>query len=683
MKISPDWLREFVDYKVSPRQLADDITLAGIAVESVRGEGEATLYEMDITTNRVDAMNHYGIAREISAIYGADLKPLAAKSPAAKGSANVSVEIEVPELCTRFSGQVIRNVKIGQSGERVRKRFARVEQKLINSAADATNYVLLMMGKPTHAFDLDKLEGGKLIIRMAKPGETLKTLDGVERKLHPEDVVVADTRKPVALAGVMGGWDSMITEFTKNILIESAWFDPAAVRRSSRRHLLHTDASHRFERGADFAACPASVALVRDIILETGGELEGGMIDVIAKPFTRAPIRLRLAEVTRVLGKEIPAGEVESILQKLGFTPTRNGAEYSVELPTWRLDVEREIDLVEEIARIHGFNKFPNTLPGFSGAVIVPQETAKKDKIREALLALGYNEAVSSTFIAKEDSIASTSAQTRIVEIANPLSEEAASMRASLTPGMLQMIAGNLNRGRDPAEVRLFEAGHVYSMRGDATVDEHDSLCVGATAAAIVDNKASGEAAQTFLRFKGDMEELLSQFELPGLSYAADANDPGQQQFHPGRSAKAVSNGMTLARFGQLHPQAASVHKFKQDVYIADIALEKLLATPLQARRYQRLSRYPAVERDFSFLFEKTVTFGQMESAIAALNLPELRGVVPAEIYSGDKMDAGKYSMLLRVTFQSRERTLRDDEVAQWSAKIVAALKALGGVQRA
>src|SRR3954468_20386964 len=275
MKISPDWLHEFVNYQVSPRQLADDITLAGIAVESVRGEGDATLYEMDITTNRVDAMNHYGIAREISAIYGLDLKPLAAKLPAGAGKTTVTVDIEVPELCTRFTGQVIRNVKIGQSGERVRKRFAQVEQKLINSAADATNYVLLMMGKPTHAFDLDKLEGSKLIIRLAKPGETLRTLDGIDRKLHPEDVVVSDARKPVALAGVMGGWDSMITESTKNILIESAWFDPAAVRRTSRRHLLHTDASHRFERGADFASCPMSVALVTQIILESGGELEG------------------------------------------------------------------------------------------------------------------------------------------------------------------------------------------------------------------------------------------------------------------------------------------------------------------------------------------------------------------------------------------------------------------------
>lgn len=682
MKISPDWLREFVSGAPSDDcALADAITLAGIAVESVRGEGDRTLYEMDITTNRVDAMNHYGIAREISAVYSLDLKPLSAKLPAVKGNANVSIEIQEPALCTRFSGQVIRNVNIGQSGEHVRKRFAQVEQKLINSAADATNYVLLMMGKPTHAFDLDKLEGGKLIIRLAKPGETLKTLDGIERKLHPEDLVVADARRPVGLAGVMGGWDTMITDSTKNILIESAWFDPATVRRTSRRHILHTDASHRFERGADFASCTISVELVTHIILESGGELDGGLIDVIAKPFQRAPIALRVSEVARILGKQIPAAEIETILRKLGFSPIRNAGEYIVELPTWRLDVEREVDLIEEIARIHGFNKFPNTLPGFSGAVIELPDAAKRAKIRETLLALGYNEAMSSTFIAKEESTAFAADRTRIVEIANPLSEEAASMRASLVPGMLQMIAGNLNRGTDPAVVRLFEAGHVFSLRGDG-VDEHDSLCIGATAAAIA-GKDSADAAQTFLRFKGDIETLLAAFDLPNPQSTADANDSGQQQFHPGRSAKAIAGGTTLIRFGQLHPEAAASRKFKQEVYVADVALNKLLALPLHAPRYERLSRYPAAERDFSFLFAKSVGFSQIESAILSLKLSELRSVTPAEIYSGEKTQAGTYSILIRATFQSNDRTLRDDEVAQWSARIVEALKSLGGVQRA
>src|SRR4051812_7980833 len=564
MKISPNWLREFVPYTVDPRQLAEDLTLAGIAVESVSGSGDSTIYEMDITTNRVDAMNHYGIAREISAIYDLDLKPLTAKLPAPKGKANFPIEIEVPEFCTRFTGQIIRNVKIGQSTGRVQKRFAQLEQKLINNAADATNYVLLEMGKPTHAFDLDKLEGGKLIIRLARAGETLKTLDGIERKLHTDDVVVADAKKPVGLAGVMGGWDTMITAETKNVLIESAWWDPAAIRRAARRHAIHTDASHRFERGADWASCPISTDLVSEIILESGGELEGEKIDVIAREFKREPVPLHHAEANRILGKEIPSHEVERIMRRLGFaltpariapvaTPVSTGkaaavieapADYSVELPTWRLDVEREIDLIEELARIHGFNKFPNTLPGFTGAVVEPVEEGRKEKIRSTLLSLGYNEAISSTFIAKADSQAfSTSA---IVEIANPLSEEASAMRASLIPGMLDMISNNLNRGTDPSQIRLFESGHVYSLEDvkNSETEEHESLCVGATAAAILGHGTVGASAsngaavgsEVFLRLKGDMETLLESFQHQSLTF--DTETPSY--FHPGRSARAV-----------------------------------------------------------------------------------------------------------------------------------------------
>ncbi|MCU1306615.1 MAG: phenylalanyl-tRNA synthetase beta subunit [Acidobacteriaceae bacterium] len=697
MKISPHWLRDFVDYKVDARQLAEDLTLAGIAVESVSGTGDATIYEMDITTNRVDAMNHYGIAREISAIYDIDLKPLEAKLPAPKGKANFPIEIEVPDLCTRFTGQVIRNVKIGPSPARVQQRFAQLEQKPINNAADATNYVLLEMGKPTHAFDLDKLEGGKLVIRMARAGETLKTLDGVERKLHREDVVVADAKKPVALAGVIGGWDTMITEQTKNILIESAWWDPAAIRRTSRRHAIHTDASHRFERGADWVSCPISTDLVSQMILESGGgELEGGKIDVIARDFKREPIDLHHAEVARILGKEIPSNEVERIMRRLGFTLTASRispvattvktgtatavieapADYTVELPTWRLDVEREIDLIEELARIHGFNKFANTLPGFTGAVVEPPEAEKKEKLRPTLLALGYNEAISSTFIAKSDSIAFTSNETAIVEIANPLSEEASEMRASLVPGMLDMIANNLNRGTDVSAIRLFESGHVHSMQTNGNADEHDALCIGATASAI---SSSADAAEKFLRFKGDIESLLESFQHDSLTFDTETPD----YYHPGRSARAVMDGIIVARFGQLHPNVASARKLKQDVYVAEVMLDKLLQLPLRAARYTKLSRYPAVDRDFSFLLDDSITFDRITTAIRGFRLNELRRIEPAEIFRGGNVPAGKYSMLVRVTFQSTERTLRDDEVALWSTQITEALKALGGIQRA
>ena len=339
MRILSSWLREYVPgITVSDRELADDLTLRGIAVEGVFDLGaHGSLFEMDITTNRVDAMNHYGIAREAATIYGLELKPLDASLPAAKKAAQAfPVAIEEPRLCGRFTARVLRGVKIAPSLGMVAERFRLLEQKLIYNAVDASNYVLLGMGQPTHAFDLDKLEGG-IIVRRARKGEKLRTLDGVERTLDPDDLVVADERKALGIAGVMGGWDTMITAETRNILVEAAWFDPGVVRRSSKRHLLHTDASHRFERGADFDAPPVASALVSQIILEAGGQPEGELVDVVvpeavARTAKRASIGFSMNDVRRMLGptedtEGITAAMAEGILTGLGCGLEQAGAE--------------------------------------------------------------------------------------------------------------------------------------------------------------------------------------------------------------------------------------------------------------------------------------------------------------------------------------------------------------------
>ena len=382
MKISPQWLRDFVDLDVNYHQLADDLTLAGIAAESVSGEGDGATFEMDITTNRPDAMNHFGVARECSAIYDLPLKaiepklpvPSAAKATSSGASSDTTevvpfpIEIAEPELCARFTGRVIRNVTIKPSPANVVRRLGLLDQRPINNAVDATNYTLWEMGKPTHVFDLDLLEG-KIVVRRARDGEVLKTLDGVERKLTGEDLVVADAKKPVGLAGTMGGFDTMITEKTRNILIESAWWDPVTVRKMSRRHGLHTDASHRFERGADYESTVLSCNRVAELILQSGGgELVGGPIDVIAKRLDQAPVALHLSEVHRILGEKLEVAEILRILRRLGFElipEPGEELEFTVQVPSWRLDVEREIDVIEEIARLHGYDKFANTLPAY------------------------------------------------------------------------------------------------------------------------------------------------------------------------------------------------------------------------------------------------------------------------------------------------------------------------------
>ena len=689
MKLSPTWIRDFVALPVDDHRLAEDLTSIGIAVEGISGGGDSTVFEMEIGTNRPDAMNHYGVAREASAFYDVPLKLISPKLTSAAKAASTArsggtievvpfpITIEEANLCPRFTARVVRGVKIRPSPANVVQRLGLLDQRPINNAVDATNYTLWEIGKPTHVFDLDLLEGGKIIVRRARDGETLKTLDGVERKLTTEDLVVADGRKPVGLAGVMGGFDTMITDKTRNILIESAWWDPAMVRKMSRRHGIHTDASHRFERGADYESTVLSCDRVAELILQSGGgELVGDVVDVVAKRIDQAPVALHLAEVGRILGEELGTNEILGILKRLGFESVPEPgeeAEFTVHIPSWRLDVEREIDLIEEIARLHGYDKFANKLPAFSGAVIDQPDQAKDQKLRSLLLALGYNEAVSLSFISHED--AAKFSPMPAIELANPISDEASVMRNSIVPGILGMVAYNLNRGSD--NVRLFEAGPVWEASGPKAM-ELKRVCMGATGSAVAASVNQGARPLSFFDLKGDMETLLEAFECDALCYDSNA----AEYYHPGRSARAVMDGATVAQFGQIDPEKAA-RKLRQDVWLGEIFLDRLYTHSLRQVRYQALPRYPAVERDFSMVFGDAVGFEKIQQAVMGLGIAELRSFVPVEIFRGGAVPAGKYSILLRATLQSGERTLREDEVAQWSGKIINALEGLGGMLRA
>jgi phenylalanyl-tRNA synthetase beta chain len=673
MRIIPSWIREFVEVKANDHDLAEALTHAGIAVESIAEEHGHTIYEMDLTTNRVDAMNHFGVAREASAIYDVDLKPVTPKLSKPEGEANFAIELEDPQGCPRYTARIIRGVKVAGSPKAISQRLELLGSRAINNIADASNYTLFEIGHPTHAFDLDTLQGGKIVVRRAREGETLKTLDGEERKLTPNDLVIADAVKAVALAGVMGGYDTMITEKTTNVLIESAWFDPATIRQTAKRLGMHTDASHRYERGADFGITPLACDRVAELILQTaGGRLEGRQIDQIARTPERRVIELRRSEVKRHLGLDLPEPEIERILRRLGFE-VKPGSDYSVTVPAWRLDVEREIDVIEELARIHGFNNFPNTLPAFAGAVVELPDEAKRAKVRETLLALGYNEAITLTFVSKEDAAQFGGGEP--LAIANPLNEEQGYLRTSLVPGMLGTIAYNLNRGN--TEVRLFESGDVFEKLGER-FEERRRLCFAATGNAIEASVHTKAKPVDFFDLKGDVEDLLAAFTHRSIYF--DTLVPAY--YHPGRSARIALDGATIGYVGQLHPAIADVRKLKQDVYLAEIQLERLFQHELRQPRFASISRYPAVERDFSFVFDDAVTFERVHAAVEALSVEEMIDFKPVETFRGGSVPAGKYSFLVRAAFQSPERTLRDEEVAGWSGQIIKALESLGGTLR-
>jgi phenylalanyl-tRNA synthetase beta chain len=713
MDILTKWVRAYLPaLDVDDRQLAEDLTLRGIAVEGeFPAECGGARFEMDITTNRVDAMNHYGVAREVAAIYGVELKPL--RDGIAKAvvetapGAGFPVRIEAEDLCGRFTARVVRGVTVGASTGKIAEYFGALGQKAISAPVDVTNFGWMAMGQPTHVFDLDAIVGG-IVVRRARAGERLRLLDGSEKVLVADDLVVADEEKALGLAGVMGGWDSRVTEATKNILVEAAWFDPAAIRASSRRHGLHTDASHRFERGADFNAAPLANHLVTRLVVEqSGGEVVGPMVDVVvpemaARTAERAPIVLRVREVQRHLGSTtetdfdwagrpvspLNATRVRRILEALGcqvvgFAPEDAGmmegepSGFQFKLPSWRLDLAREIDLIEEVARVHGYNKFANTLPSAAGAVIEQPHAGQERVIRETLRGLGYSEAVSSTFVSEGEAEMFGAAGEGAVAMGNPLSAEAGMLRPSLVPGMATMLGVNLHR--DVSAVRLFEMGTVFTGSTEA-VQERAGLVLGATGDAQA-TALYGAADALFYAVKGALETLLAKF-VGAVAFEASGL-PGWMA--AGRGARVLLDGKVVGVFGELSAAEAERRKLRQTCVVASVDAQRLWETALRSPVARELSRYPAVERDFSFVFADAVRWVSLEEAVRGLGIAELRSVRPVEVFrdaKGKAVAAGSYSMLVRVVFQSGERTLTEEELTGWSARVVATLVGLGGVQR-
>ncbi len=700
MKILTKWLRSYLpQLGAGDKELAEDLTLRGIAVEGIfdLGSGNGSLFEMDITTNRVDAMNHYGIAREAAAIYGTPLAPLDQTLPEPRTAAEpFPVRIEAEDGCGRFTARVLRGITIGPSrdwfpGAEVATWFGLLEQKCISNAVDATNFAWLAMGQPTHAFDLDKLEGG-IVVRRARKGERLKTLDGVDRELDPGDLIIADHAKPVGLAGVMGGWDTMITAATTNVLIEAAWFDPMAVRRTARRHGLHTDASHRFERGADFNAAPVASALVSRILLANGGWVEGDLADervpaLEARTARRRPITLAITEVRRILGttideEGITAATVEHVLTGLGCRLANQSVNaekpvWLVKLPGWRLDLEREIDLIEEVARVYGYNRFANTLPAFGHGVQALPWAESEAAVRRILLAAGFHEAIGSTFCPAAEAAQTAPQPGLVVPLGNPLSEEAGVLRPSLIPGMLTMIAGNLHR--DVSDVRLFELGAVFSGATDKVV-ERPSLAFAAAGVLPEQGALRPGRVMDFFDVKGVVGQVLSCFQSRATYFDRFAPEAGLMPpwLHPHRAARMAVDGATVGWFGQLHPREAAARKFRETVFAGELHLDRLYKLPLRQPSARDISRFQPVHRDFSLILDRGIPWERIEHALRGLAIPEMIDFRPREVFRDARLGEQEYSLLLGVTFQAADRTLREEELNALQTSLVEALGRTG-----
>ena len=667
MKISYSWLKEFVDITVEPAVLGQRITQVGLALESLEDREGDTVLDLDVTTNRPDCLNHLGVAREIRVIYGGSLRrpQFQLKEGSKAASEAFSVSIADPDLCGRYCARYIRGVKIGPSPDWLKKRLEAVGIRSINNVADITNYVMMELGHPMHAFDADKLRGQQIIVRRAEVDEKLTTLDGAAHTLNPSILVIADASRPVALAGVMGGADSEITGSTTNVLLESAYFNPGSIRKTARTLGMTTEASYRFERGTDIEmaafACDRTATLIHEL---AGGEKLRGMIDVYPGKVKPASITLRRDRIARVLGAAVDEAVVNQIFERLELKPAQTSQGWTVEVPTFRVDLAGEEDLLEEIARHYGFDKFPATLPATRGfGLLLPHERRLR-QLRSFLSASGYSEITTYSFSSEQmEKLFYPDIQP--VRLRNPMSEEAAILRTSLIPGMLTTLQWNLNRG--VRNLQVYELSKVYWSGG-----ERRTLLLGACGNLRMASVHESPREFDFFVLKGDIEELLNGFNAP----ARLTTDNIPKYYHPGRFARVGH----LAMFGELHPAYAEPFKFRQRVYLAEIDIELLLGSS-ETRPIDPIPRFPSVKRDFSLLFEKGTQYATVQRTIADTGISELIRVEPFDRMETGPFPETKYSLSISVVYQSAERTLTDVEVEGFDKKIIHTLEGRLGAQ--
>ncbi len=700
MRIVYNWLKEFVDVTERAADLRARLSLAGIAIDSVEDSAAGPVLDAEVTANRPDCLGHYGMAREVAAIYRLPVKALKPKfkEAAEKAADATRVEIESPDLCARYTARVVRGVKIQPSPDWLRQRLEAIGQNSINNVVDITNYVMLELGQPLHAFDLDKLGQKRIVVRRALPGEKIRTLDGVERKLEKDMCVIADATRAVAIGGVMGGAESEIGFASHNLLIESAWFDPISVRRTSKALGLRTEASYRFERGcdpemADFASRRAA-ELIQQL---AGGEVCSGVVDVYPRREPALTIGLSRKELLRVMGADVPDRDIEEILSALGFRPVRKDANrgsagpilaaWECTQPSWRRDVTRGIDLIEEVARHCGYDKFPPRLPPAKQPAKRQPHAAAQERLRERLVALGYHEIVAIPLVdSRRDEIFRAEGIAPAV-IGNPLAEDASVMRSNGIVSMVDALEWNLNHGQ--RNLRLFEIGKTYELRDGQPV-ETPVLTLGATGLAREKTIYETAREMSFADLKGDLDSVG---QLAGGNWCWSA--PAKAWLNPARAGEIgivdpVTKSLSsppIGVAGQLARKIADQLKLRQEIFLAELRLEPLLNAMEAAgatRRFEPLPRFPAVERDFSLVLADGVTFAQVSDAIRGLDIPELRSIEAADLFRGGQVPAGKFSLMIRVTFQSADATFTDAQIADFSSRIVAALESqLGATLRA
>jgi len=680
MKVPVSWLREHVEVAVEPKRLADALTLVGLAVEGIDKDGGDAVLDIDVTTNRVDCMNVYGVAREVAVIYGRPLRPLdlSFREAGAPASQALRVSIEAGGLCPRFCARLL-DVRLGPSPAFLRDRLEQVGARPISNLVDLTNYVMMEMGHPSHAFDLGRIPEGRLVVRWARAGERLTTLDGVERSLDGTMGVVAGPQSALALAGVMGGATSEVSSDTTVVALEAAYWDPAAIRRTAKALGMHTEASHRFERGADPEAPAAATARIAHLLEKIGaGRVRPGLIESLGQVQGRRTVSLRPARVDAVLGTSVPRERALAILSGLGFevsSPAK--ASVDVRVPSWRGDVSREVDVIEEVARHHGLDKIPATIPPAHLLGGLRPAQARERRVRDALVAAGLTEAINFGFAASGRTDGFEVAR---VALKNPLSSDHDRLRATLLPGLLDNLVTNQRQGR--RDVALFEIGRVFAppVGAEALPREERRLAFLLSGASRPRHWSERGVAVDFFAAKGVLEALATRLEAEDL----EVSDPsGLPAFlHPGRAATIRDASGVLGFAGSLHPDLQAELSLREEVVVAELSLEGWLVEREGSLRVLSLERFPSVVRDLSLLCDVDVRAAELAASVRRAGGPALREVEIRDRYVGDPVPKGKVSLTLGLRFQDASRTLTGEEVQAAVDNVVAELRDAGAEVR-
>lgn len=679
MRIPIEWLKEYVEVSASPEELAQRLTMAGLEVEAIEQEGQEAVLNVKVTPNRGDCLSMVGVAREVAALYQLSLihpMPYAQSHEPGEAASLARVDIADPDLCPRYAARIVRNVKIAESPDWIQRRLIAAGMRPINNVVDVTNYVMLEMGQPLHAFDLDLLPEGHIIVRRARAGERIVTLDGVERELQPDVLLICDRNRPVAVAGVMGGSDTEVTPNTRNVLLESAHFNPTSIRRTSKQLQLTTEASYRFERVVDPGGVVAALDRACELLIQIGaGEPVEGVVDVYPRPVAPRVVTLRPARCNLLLGFDLDAHTMVDCLRRLQLPAELKDGVIVVNVPTFRPDLAIEEDLAEEVGRIYGYENIPERLPfGHTHRGGDSPNTRLVRPLQEACVRAGLTEVHTHTLRAPG---VLDDPNRALVRVRNAASEELTSLRNSLIPSLMDVVLHNLARRQ--TEIFLFEVGAVFESLPDGEYSECLKVGFVLTGSQFPPSWDSRYPPADFFTAKGVVQTLLEAVGSPEAEYTP-LSDP---RFHPGRSARVTVCGEEIGIFGELHPDVLEQLDIRRRVVLAgEFDVQRLWASQEGRIRYQPLPRYPAVLRDLAVVASEELPYRLIEQTVREAGGEWLESVRLFDVYRGDPIPQGARSLALALAFRSPERTLTDEEVDRVIEQIVHRLEAIGASLR-